>query len=126
MNRQSIKKLMIDPEFRKVIPPLLPEERSLLEEDILRNGCLNPLMIWHGLIADGHHRYEICQRHRIPFEVMELEVETREEVINWICAHQMSIPAPAVQLQAEHVPAPALLSRPAGSFCTCNRRLLPS
>lgn len=89
MNRQSIKKLMIDPEFRKVIPPLLPEEHSLLEEDILRNGCLNPLMIWHGLIADGHHRYEICQRHRIPFEVMELEVETREEVINWICAHQL-------------------------------------
>lgn len=39
---------------------------------------------------DGHNRYEILQSHpEIPCSVRDLELETREEVLVWICKHQL-------------------------------------
>ena len=47
--------LRIDPEFEKKIPPLTAEEFRQLEENILADGLvINPLIIWNGVIVDGH------------------------------------------------------------------------
>ena len=40
----------VDLEFQTLIPPLAPEERAQLEENILTDGCLDPLKVWK---ADG-------------------------------------------------------------------------
>ena len=36
----------IDPEFQAMIPPLAEEERRQLEENIIRDGCRDPLVVW--------------------------------------------------------------------------------
>lgn len=36
----------IDNEFRSLIPPLTDEERSQLEENLKRDGCIDPLVVW--------------------------------------------------------------------------------
>ena len=83
--------LRIDPEFKAQIPPLTQEERKQLEENILAEGeLLAPILVWNGTIVDGHNRYEILQsRPEIPCSVRNLELETRDEVLIWICKHQL-------------------------------------
>lgn len=83
--------LRIDLEFKAQIPPLTQEERKQLEENILAEGeLLAPILVWNGTIVDGHNRYEILQSHpEIPCSVRDLELETRDEVLVWICKHQL-------------------------------------
>lgn len=86
-----IQTLRIDPEFKAQIPPLTQDERKQLEENILAEGVLlAPILVWNGTIVDGHNRYEILQSHpEIPCSVRNLELETRDEVLIWICKHQL-------------------------------------
>lgn len=83
--------LKIDKEFAEKIPPLTKEEYEQLESNILADGCvINPLIVWNGVIVDGHNRYRILQDHpEIPFQVHEKEFSDRYEVIAWICKNQL-------------------------------------
>ena len=42
-----IQQLIIDPEFRDLIPPLSAQELENLEESLLREGCREPIVIWN-------------------------------------------------------------------------------
>ena len=86
-----IQNLKIDPEFQSKIPPLTAEERSQLEANILEEGrLLNPLIVWKGIIVDGHNRFEILKEHpEIEYTVLEKEFAGREEAIVWICKNQL-------------------------------------
>lgn len=81
-------KLRIDPEFKNLIPPLTAEEYAGLEESIIAEGCRDALIIWNGILIDGHNRYEICTRHNIPFETTEMFFPSRDDVIVWIIKNQ--------------------------------------
>ena len=83
--------LTIDPEFASIIPPLREEEQQQLEENILADGAvINPLIVWNGVIVDGHNRYRILQQHpEIQFTIYEKEVPDRYAVIAWICKNQL-------------------------------------
>lgn len=39
--------IRIDEEFKALIPALQPEERSQLKENIIRDGCRDPLVVWN-------------------------------------------------------------------------------
>ena len=84
-------KLTIDPEFRDKIPPLTEDEFSLLEENILSDGAVfSPLVVWDGIILDGHNRYEIIQKHpELVYAVHEVIFGNRYEALSWICKHQL-------------------------------------
>lgn len=73
------------------IPPLTFEELNQLEANILRDGrIINPIIVWRGLIVDGHNRYTIAKKHpEIPFTVHEKEFASRYEAIIWICKNQL-------------------------------------
>lgn len=88
MNPNALK---IDPEFQGKIPPLTFEELNQLEANILRDGrIINPIIVWQGLIVDGHNRYTIAKKHpEIPFTVHEKEFASRYEAIIWICKNQL-------------------------------------
>ena len=59
-----LRRLKIDPEFQSKIPPLTFEELNLLETNILEEGrILSPLIVWNGLIVDGHNRFAILKNH---------------------------------------------------------------
>ena len=83
--------LAIDPEFASIIPPLREEEQKQLEENILADGVvINPLIVWNGVIVDGHNRYRILQKHpEIQFTTYEKAFSDRYEAIAWICKNQL-------------------------------------
>lgn len=126
--------IIIDPEFKSLIPPLAEEELAQLEQNILAEGCRDPLVVWfvpapesgahkcydegslHGgdncelqvgdgvwtcrycehnparlevILLDGHNRYEICTRHGIEFDTVDIELPDRESARDWIDANQL-------------------------------------
>ena len=87
----NLNALKIDPEFQGKIPPLTFEELEQLEKNIVNDGkVINPIIVWNGLIVDGHNRYAILQKHPdIPYTVHEKEFADRYEAIIWICKNQL-------------------------------------
>ena len=87
----NLNALKIDPEFQGKIPPLTFEELNQLEANILRDGrIINPIIVWEGLIVDGHNRFTIAKKHpEIPFTVHEKTFANRYEAIIWICKNQL-------------------------------------
>ena len=90
MNNEDMK-LQINPEFENMIPELTDDELSQLEENILVDGrIVNPIVVWNGVIVDGHNRYKIAQKHpHIQFTVHEKEFESEQEAQIWICSNQL-------------------------------------
>jgi ParB-like chromosome segregation protein Spo0J len=84
--------LIIDPEFKNLIPPMKPEEFQGLIESIAKYGYddLYPIVSWNNIIIDGHNRYLICKELNIDFSVSEKEFDNRVEVINWIINNQLN------------------------------------
>lgn len=80
--------MKIDPEFKALIPPLATDELAQLEALILRDGCRDPLVLWDGILVDGHHRHEICTRHGLPFETVEMVFESRAHARIWMRENQ--------------------------------------
>ena len=83
--------LRIDPEFESKIPPLTAEEFLQLEENILADGVvINPIIVWNGVIVDGHNRYRIIEQHpEIHYTTHEKLFDDRYAVIAWICKNQL-------------------------------------
>ncbi len=81
--------LQIDDEFKALIPPLTNEEYAQLEANILEEGCRDALVLWDGVLVDGHNRYEICLKHQLPFDVADKEFADREAVKDWMDANQL-------------------------------------
>jgi hypothetical protein len=48
-----------------ILPPMLPEERSSLRNDLVVNGLRVPIVRYEGKILDGWHRYELCVEENI-------------------------------------------------------------
>lgn len=86
---KELRTLTIDPEFRDLIPPLAEDEHRMLEDSIVANGCESPLFVWNEIIVDGHNRYEICQKHSIPFVVVEKDFADRDAALMWIITTQL-------------------------------------
>lgn len=81
--------LRIDPEFKQLISPLSQREFEVLESNIVRDGCREPISIWDGVILDGHNRYAICRKLHIPFSVVSVHIASRQDAISWICENQL-------------------------------------
>jgi N6-adenosine-specific RNA methylase IME4 len=80
--------LIIDQEFKALIPPLAPDELSQLEANILRDGCRDPLVVWGDILIDGHNRHEICTRNGLPFETVQIQFESRTHARIWMRNNQ--------------------------------------
>lgn len=78
----------IDKEFQSLIPPLGAEELHQLEANIKQDGCRDPLVVWQGILIDGHNRHEICNRIKIEYQVVEKELADRTAAILWIIDNQ--------------------------------------
>ena len=80
----------IDPEFKALIPPLSQEEYNQLEQNILAfKRCRDAIVVWDNTIVDGHNRFRICAEHGVPFEIKEIEFESRDEAKLWILQNQL-------------------------------------
>ena len=84
--------VIIDPEFRGLIRPLDVDEQHRLESSLLVEGCRDALLVWRGILVDGHNRHEICLRLGIPFRMQEvfLADDTREGAMAWAIDNQLA------------------------------------
>lgn len=83
-------KFRIDPELNDVLPELSEEDYTALEKSLLSDGYKGaPIMVWGDVIVDGHNRYEICNKHHIPYEVKKIDFENKEEAIRWMVRQQL-------------------------------------
>lgn len=104
--------LKIDKEFQGLIPPLAAEEHRLLEENIRRDGCRDPLVVWDGILIDGHNRFSICTQYRLPFTIQQIKLENRTAAKLWIIDNQFGrrnlpdIDAIALQRKREDILRP--------------------
>ena len=89
MTEKKLWTLTVDEEFKALIPPLSAEERQMLEESLMANGCEMPILVWDGCIVDGHNRYAICHEHGIPFAQEEKRFQSRSEVKLWMLRNQL-------------------------------------
>ena len=88
-NSLELRTLRIDEGFKTLLAPLTQKEFEQLEENILAEGCREPLAIWKGTIVDGHNRYRICHKHKIPFLIHTMNFSCRAEAVVWICSNQL-------------------------------------
>jgi len=82
--------LIIDQEFKFLLPALDEKTFSLLEENILQNGIRDPIVVWNDVIIDGHNRYAIALKHELPFSTVSMEFDNRESALIWIISTQVS------------------------------------
>ena len=85
-----MKNIIIDDEFRDLLPALSEETLASLEANLIENGCRDSLVLWNGILVDGHNRYAICTKYDIPFNTVDKEFASREEAIIWIISTQVS------------------------------------
>jgi len=85
-----MKDLIINEKLKTLLPPLSAEEFAGLEESIVKDGCLSPLIEWNGTLVDGHYRYEICKKHQIPYAVKSVVLDSLDDAKLWIWKHQES------------------------------------
>lgn len=89
MSDCQYKELKIDKIFKNLIPLLSADEYKQLEENLINEGCRDPICVWNEIIIDGHNRYEICLKHKLPFQIKHIFLQNKTEAITWICANQI-------------------------------------
>ena len=88
MEGAKMQGIIIDEDFRTLLPPLSKDTYAALEENLIQNGCRDSLVLWNGTLVDGHNRYEICTRLDIPYNTVEKEFDSKDEVLIWIITTQ--------------------------------------
>ena len=87
--------IFIDKEFESLIPPLSADEFKQLEENCVRDGIRDPLVLWRvpngdDILIDGHNRWKIAAHHAgMPFETVHMEFDSRDQVKAWIYRNQL-------------------------------------
>ncbi len=81
-------------ELKDFIVPLSEEEFRILEQNILSEGCRDPLAVWKKsdgklILVDGHNRLEICRRHILPYKIRKIDFLDIEEVKAWMVDNQL-------------------------------------
>jgi len=80
--------LIINPELKALIPPLLPDELAQLKANILKDGIREPIVTWNETIVDGHNRYAIAEEFELPFETKAIEFESLNACKEWMILNQ--------------------------------------
>lgn len=87
--------LIVDPEFESLIPPLTEEEFKQLEENCVRDGIREPLVIWPQnkgydcILIDGHNRFKIIAKHMLHYNTRYIQFKDRDEAKAWIIMNQL-------------------------------------
>jgi N6-adenosine-specific RNA methylase IME4 len=80
--------LKIKEEFKKLIPPLTPDEYKQLETNCIEEGIRDAIITWNGYIIDGHNRYKIAQNWCLVFKLEPKEFKSEQDVKVWMILNQ--------------------------------------
>ena len=83
----------ISRELEGLITPLSEEEFAQLKSSLLSQGCRNPLMVWENkgktILVDGYHRFKICKKNQIPYEIRIMSFSGMDEAKEWMINNQL-------------------------------------
>lgn len=83
--------LIVLPELLTYLPGTPKATDESLERSLLASGrALDPIKVWkgRGIIVDGHRRYALCQKLRLPYEIQEIEFADLDAVKAWMDLYQ--------------------------------------
>lgn len=78
----------MDTRFKHIIPPLSADEYNQLEQNILRDGIREPLVMWGDTLIDGHNRLSIAQKHGIDYKTVSMCFPDDDAAKKWIITNQ--------------------------------------
>lgn len=97
--------IRILPELEQLIPPLLEDEFRQLEQNIIREGCREALLVWQTseeiinletqnidtvfVLIDGHNRYNICKKYVIDFKIHLVNFKNLYDVRQYMIDNQL-------------------------------------
>lgn len=88
-----VNNLIILPEIRENLLPLKDEELKALEKSVITEGIRDELIAWDKdnelVLVDGHHRYDLAQKHNLEFKINKRQFSNLEEVLEWIDNNQL-------------------------------------
>ena len=77
--------IVVNEELKAYIDPLTADEHDSLERSLLAEGCRDALVLWGDVLVDGHNRYGICMKHKLPFNtVQNTRFKSMEDVHLWM------------------------------------------
>lgn len=80
--------MKINSDLRAFIPSLENNELEALENSLLEQGCRDALVVWNDVLIDGHHRYDLCQKHGIEFKTHNIHFEDIDDAKIWMVENQ--------------------------------------
>jgi hypothetical protein len=83
--------IIINEELQSYIDPLTASEYAVLERSLQTEGCRDALVLWRGVLIDGHHRHAICSKHQIAFSTLEnTSFESLDDVKLWMIDNHLA------------------------------------
>src|SRR5215510_3359891 len=91
-NKDRTMDIIINDEFKNLIPPLHIDEFRALEQSMLAHGCRDALVVWKetDILLDGYNRHRICTEHNIPFTAVDISLPDLDTAKLWIISNQLS------------------------------------
>ena len=81
--------MKIDKQIAALIPAITSDERKQLRENLVAEGCRDPLVVWRGTLLDGHNRLEICQERGIAYRTVEIDLPDLDAAKVWVIRNQL-------------------------------------
>lgn len=81
----------IDPEFEEKIPKIGEDEFNQLRENILEAGeVYEPLVVWDGVLVDGHNRWKVIQEHpEVKWHTRAMDFSDKWAAFDWMYKNQL-------------------------------------
>ena len=88
-----MKKLVVSRTIKALFPKMETDgaELKALEDSLKKDGCRDDLVVWkqRNMLLDGHRRYEICTRLKIPFKITYRSFSTIADAKRWAIGNQL-------------------------------------
>jgi len=86
--------ITVDPHFQAFHSSMNMLEEKQLEENLLKLGCINPLIVWkknmkEWLLIDGHYRFRLCKKNHIPFKVRDIDFQDDDQAKAFMLEEQL-------------------------------------
>jgi hypothetical protein len=83
--------IRVDPEFANKIPPIGDDEFDQLRENILAAGeVYEALVVWNGVLVDGHNRWKVIQEHpEVKWSVRTMDFPDKWAAFEWMYKNQL-------------------------------------
>lgn len=81
----------IEPEFENKIPPISEDEFRQLRENILTAGeVYEPLVVWDGVLVDGHNRWKVIRENpEVKWRTREMDFPDKWAAFEWMYKNQL-------------------------------------